>query len=377
LSGFLIVKGLEFCWQGFKMGKSLPEQSSLRRYFFISSPIILFAILFFLFFPYPFNAGYSFPANLPSLFQVPFSVAEGGPHVKSEDWYDATKWLRENTPDPGIDYYDFYQEPGMNKTTGKINPYPYPEQAYGVLARWDMGHLITYYGRRIPVSNPFQQGIGRKTGENEIELGEAVFFLETEEEKAIGYLDELRTRYIIIDYPSHGFFRAIVKWMQSNLQGYVEGTESPTAPSKYDNSMIARLHLFDGKGTTTTREVEGEKIEFFIKPLERFRLVYESKTKVAFFEDTKEEIKEVKIFEYVKGARIIGQAAPGEKISLSAKIKTNQEREFIWEKIFDSQDGYFEFIAPYAQDYQLKIGEKESGVNVSEEDVLEGKIINL
>ena len=377
LSGFLIVKSLEFCWQGFKVRKNLPEKSPLRRYLFISSPTILFAILFFLLFPYPFNAGYPFPANLPSIFQVPFSIAKGGPHVKSEDWYDATKWLRENTPDPGIDYYDFYQEPGINKTTGKINSYPYPEKAYGVLARWDMGHMITYYGHRIPVSNPFQQGIGRKTGENEIELGEAVFFLETEEEKAIGYLDELGVRYIVMDYPSHGFFRAIVKWMQSKLEGYIEGTESPTAPSKYDNSMIARLDLFSGKGTTTTREVGNEKIEFFIKPLEHFRLVYESKTTIAIFEDTKEEIKEVKIFEYVKGAKIIGQTGPGSKVSLSAKIKTNQEREFIWEKIFDSQDGYFEFTAPYSQSYLLKIGDKEIQINVSEEDVLEGKTIQI
>jgi dolichyl-diphosphooligosaccharide--protein glycosyltransferase len=376
LSSFSIVKGFEFSWQGFKFAKNLPEKSHFRRYLFISSTIIVFAILFFLLFPYPFTIGSPFPANLPDIFRIPFSVVKGGIHVKSEDWYDAMKWLKENTPDPGIDYYGFYQEPGINKLTNKINPYPYPPKAYGILARWDMGHLITYYAHRIPVSNPFQQGIGRKKGE-EKELGEVVFFLETEEEKAIDYLDKLGVKYIITDYPDHAKFQSMIKWMQSKLEGYTEGTAPPTAPSKYDNSMIVRLHVLDGRGKMTTREVGNEKIEFFINPLEHFRLIYESKTTTAIFEDSKEEIKEVKIFEYVKGAKIVGQTIPGKQISLSTKIKTNQGREFVWEKNINSQDGYFKFTVPYSQTYQLKIGEKEIQINVSEEDVLEGKEIKI
>jgi dolichyl-diphosphooligosaccharide--protein glycosyltransferase len=376
LAGFLIIRSLEFSWQGFKIAKNLPQESSLGRYLFISSPIIIFAILLFLLFPFPFNIGYPFPANLPDIFRIPFSIAKTGPHVKSQDWYDAMKWLKENTPDPGISYYDFYQEPGINKETGKINSYPYPPQAYGVLTRWDMGHMVTYYAQRIPISNPFQQGIGRKKGEK-IELGESVFFLETEEKKATKYLDELKVKYIITDYPNPGFFRQIVKWMQSKLEGYVEGTVDPKAPSQYDNSMIVRLHVLDGRGKMTERKVGEEKVEFFIEPLEHFRLIYESKTTSAFFEDSREEIKEVKIFEYVKGAKIVGKSRPGEKISLSAKIKTNQGREFIWEKNLDSGNGYFEFTVPYPEIYQLKIGEEETHLIVSEEDILEGREIKI
>ncbi|GAH96094.1 unnamed protein product, partial [marine sediment metagenome] len=383
LSGFLIVKGFEFGWRGLKIAQKIPLKSSVQPYFLAGSLLIIFNVIFFLLFPFPFNIGNPYPKNLPAIFQIPIEGAKTGPFIREDDWYDALKWLRENTPDPGIDYYALYQGPGINKETGEINSYPYPKEAYGVLASWDVGHMITYYAHRIPNSNPFQQGVGQKKRGEEEELGEAVFFLETDEQKAIQYLEELKTRYIITDYVSahpKGIFATKVKWAQGNFEGYyLEGQEPDTTPNKYDNSMIVRLHILDGREETTERKVGDKKIEFYIKPLDHFRLVYESeRTVISPSEDPGDDIKAVKIFEYVKGVRIIGQAKSGTGVTLSTEIETNQGRKFVYQKNTEAEDGHFEFIVPYstevfAQPYKLKIGDKEIEINISEEDVLEGR----
>ncbi len=245
--------------------------------------------------------------------------------------------------------------------------------------------------------NNFQQGIGRKKDGKIIELGEAIFFLEIDEQKAVKYLDKLRVKYIITDYnsadPDAGF-RLKVKWVQGNLEGFLE-EESSKTPSKFDNSMIARLHILDGREETTERKVDNKNIEFYIKPLNHFRLVFESETtSVPISKDNEDEIKKIKVFEYVKGAKIIGKIQPGTKVTISTEIETNQERRFTYQKTFQTKEnGYFEFIVPYstfgkkgilpdqtkfevfAQPYKLKIKNKEIEINVFEEDVLEGKTI--
>jgi len=78
----------------------------------------------------------------------------GGPPY---DWYESLTWMRKNTPEP-ISYYELYQMPEMNKTTGRIEDYNYPPEAYGVISWWDYGHWITRIAHRIPVANPFQPG---------------------------------------------------------------------------------------------------------------------------------------------------------------------------------------------------------------------------
>ena len=398
LSGFLIIKGLEFGWQNLKVAQDFPKKSSTRLYLLVGSLLIIFNSIFFLVFPYPFNIGEPFPRNLPSIFQQALLTAKEGPDIRRDDFYEAMKWLRENTPDPDIDYYSLYKEPGINKETGEISSYSYPKKAYGVLGEWGIGHMITYYAHRIPNSNPFHQGIGQKKGEEVLELGEGIFFLETDEEKTLNYLEKLKTRYIITSSEMinpEGLFRTKVKWVQENLEGYLE-SESNTAPSKFDNSMAVRLHVLDGRGTKTEREVNGQKIEFYIKPLDHFRLIFESQQTVLFSSlHPEDEIKAVKLFEFIKGAKITGQTEPETEVFLSTEINTNQGRNFVYQKNITTKDGHFEFIVPYstfgeggrlpnqtqfavfAKPYKLKIGAKEIEINVSEEEVLEGKTIEI
>jgi len=397
LSGFMIVKGFEFGWRGLKRAEEIPSHSTAQPYLLVGSIFIIFNVIFFLFYPFPFNIGYPFPTNLPAIFSAPYLIAKSGPPMQSNDWYDVMEWLRKNTPDPKIDYYSLYNEPLVDKVSGKILPYNYPPEAYGVLATWDVGHMITYYAHRIPNANNFQQGVGKKVGDKIEEIGETNFFLENEEENALGYLDQMKTRYIITTYPdAEGIFRYKVKWLQGNMQGYDENSAPSIGPSKYDNSMMVRLHLFDGGSETISQILNGGKKEFLIKTLDHFRLVYESANTVSLYKkDPKKEVKEIKIFEYVKGAKIVGFVKAGIKVHLSTEISTNQNRKFIYQKDFQAEGGRFEFTVPYstlgekgrvegetkfdvfAAPYVININNKQFEVNVSEKDILEGRTINL
>lgn len=399
LSSFVIIKVIDLIKEINRKSFENEKESLFLR---IGSFSLIFNFIILVFYPFPFNLTDQFPYNLPKIIIEPYFSARYGGVGREEDWYETLKWLKEKTPDPGLDFYSLYQEPKYNFKLGKIEPYPYPDSAYGVLSTWDVGHIITYYAHRMPTANQFQQGIGRVDEELGIAVpGEASFFIENEEEKAIKMLDELKTKYIITDYGSavgYGAFMGKTKWALGDTKGYYLKEESGqlVTTRKYDKSMIVRLHYFDGR-EWKYKDVE----ESYVKYLDHFRLVYESKTSVfpSFFEyeknDENNNIRLVKIFEYVKGAKIIGFAPSGTKVKISTKITTNQGRKFTYEKSTISQDGKFEFIVPYstegkngwlengtkfevfAEPYEIKIGEKIIKINVKEKDIISGNSIYL
>jgi len=388
LCGFLIVKGIRFAISGWKNSKNSPHKSYLRW----GSALLLFNLAFFVFYPFPFNLTESFPKNLPKIINGALQVGAFDVIQKHEDWYETLEWVRNNTPDPGLDYYAYYQEPEFNSQTGRINPYPYPETAYGVLATWDLGHMITYYGHRLPNANPFQQGLGM-TGEV-TEPGETTFFIETDEKKATEFLQELKTRYVITDYTSAGAEEGFYyKQLWANKK-------SSSSDKEYYQSMIFRLHFLDGRQKQHPSGEEPEQT-LYIEHLDHFRLVYESKMLMApsLFDEEKDapenNITMVKVFEYVKGAKIKGEAPQGTTAEISTKITTNRGREFIYRQNLEVKDGTFEFTVPYstfgkdgwlengtkfgvlADPYEIEINGAERTVSVSEEEILEGKEINL
>ncbi len=108
----------------------------------------------------------------------------GGPNSY---WLEALDWMRYNTPDPGLDFYEIYEAPA----SGEV--YPYPDTAYGVMSWWDYGHWIEVLGRRIPNANPFQQGIGGRTNSIEEENlpGASTFFTASSEEEATAVLEAI------------------------------------------------------------------------------------------------------------------------------------------------------------------------------------------
>jgi dolichyl-diphosphooligosaccharide--protein glycosyltransferase len=390
LFSFAVIYAITFGWQGLQKSKELEGSNTFKKYILIGSVVMIFNGIYFLFYPFPFNAGADFPKSLPYIIGDIFYNAKMSP--AEEDRYEVVEWLKNNTPDPGLDYYELYKEPGADKDTRKVNAYAYPESAYGILAVWDFGHMITYYGHRIPVSNPFQQGIGRKNEDGSIRPGYATFFLERDENAATGYLDQLKTRYVISDSASvnsDGVFQQMIKWAQDNYDGYLEEDSNNLDFNKYYDSTIARLHLFDGRQTSFETKIDDKEKSFNIKPLSHFRLLYESDTTGFTLKiDTKNDVKNYKIFEYVKGAVIKGFALTGTEIKISSKITTNQNRDFIYENSVKSENGKFEIIVPYstglqensetkAEKYKIKIGNYTKEIEISEDDILNGKIINI
>ncbi|MHC1568215.1 MAG: oligosaccharyl transferase, archaeosortase A system-associated [Candidatus Syntropharchaeia archaeon] len=369
LSGFFIMKVV-----GFGLKQEV-EESKKKRKIGVDHLLVTFIIIFAVFYPFPLNIGNPYPANMPEILQYTITTAIGGPH-SNDDWYEALNWMRENTPDPFGDpefYYAYYEPPLPGKD------YDYPDSAYGVMAWWDYGHVITWIAHRIPNANPFQSGIGgpQQGGDP----GACTFLSAQSEEEANNVLDELGSRYVITDsYISLQAFGAVTTWAEKEF-----------TPFTYYNSMMQRLHIFDGRGFQLTET-------YAVPPLKHYRLIHESPTTTPLREGDM-IIKWVKIFEYVKGAKIYGNAQNGSIVSISTNVTTNQNRSFTYSQMIKS-NGSFSFIVPYstegpiegetqfdvyAEPYILKIGnlvndtlewKEEKTIHVNETQVLEGLSIN-
>lgn len=318
----------------------------------------------------------------------------GGPNGY---WIEATQWLRYNTPDPGLDYYESYERPETGES------YEYPDTAYGVMSWWDYGHWIEVIGHRIPNANPFQQGIGgrRDSIEEENLPGASTFFTASSEEEATEVLeavhpdpDKSGARYIVSDVEmATGKFYAMTAWTLDTDDYYVQvqaDTGYMTVPGqRYYNSMEARLHIFDGNGLKQYRMVHESPIA------STQETGYKNVYNVLFGGNVAEENSGyVKIFEYVKGATVTGKASAGETVTISNTILTSQMRTFTYTQTTTAEsDGTYSLTVPYSTTgpiegetqfdtmptgaYVISYGNTTQQVSVSETDVLNGNTIEV
>jgi dolichyl-diphosphooligosaccharide--protein glycosyltransferase len=315
-------------------------------------------------------------------FTYNYQIGSAGVNQMNPDWEAALQWLGNNTPDTGVNYSAIYDQ----KT------FQYPPTAYGIMSWWDYGHMITNIAHRIPNANPFQEGV---TGPD----GAAAYFMSASEDSADAILDADGTRYVITDIEMDtGKFYAMATWYnatvagapyqmnflvpsQSNPNSYVTDffTEAP-----YYQTMISRLHNFDGSMATATTAYYAEYADPTIthetlpvmtnavemnatdavakadqynlnapagyhatvlsgsltRPIENipalshYRLIYESQDAAS---SETADLKYVKIFEYVKGAHIRGSGI------IDIPLVTNQGRNFTYRE--ESVNG--EFVVPY------------------------------
>jgi dolichyl-diphosphooligosaccharide--protein glycosyltransferase len=342
----------------------------------------------------------------PPLNESLATAKRGGISGPPDDWYEALSWMRENTPDTGVDYYALYPE-----------DYTYPEYAYSVMNWWDYGYWITYIAHRIPVANPGQQGIG---GPHQGDRpGACVFFIERNETEANNVADALDVRYVVTDsmmadamkFTINDKYGAIALWAKETPGCEMYLTETGIMfkmDENYFNTMVTKLHMFDGREIIYKGEYIGKSssiMHFHTKPLRHYRLVYESSKYVlphVVFNATTEDVQAwksyrgmnysdkllafeqelhrgfqdpknpelfrwapsfispvsfVKVFEYVKGARIEGSAPDGSIVAIVTNITTNQGREFIYSQTTIS-NGSYEFVVPYSTE-----GPVEGGTN--------------
>ncbi|MCQ6962757.1 oligosaccharyl transferase, archaeosortase A system-associated [Methanolobus chelungpuianus] len=313
-------------------------------------------------------------------------------------WLESLFWMRDNTPDPGIDFLQIYEAPESGERFG------YPDSAYGVMSWWDYGHEIEAIARRLPNANPFQAGIGGRSAsiDEENRPGAAPFFTAPSEEEATAVLeaihpdpDKAAARYIISDVEmATGKFYAMTAWTM-DTEGYYVSVQTDSGAQyvpgeRYYNSMEARLHIFDGDG------------------LQQYRLVHESpEAPTGYTSETgyknvynvlyggNLELTDtgyVKVFEYVEGATITGNAPTGETVTISNTIETNQGRSFTYSQSAIS-DGAYSFTVPYSTEgpipgetqfdvrptgpYTISYGNTTQQVSVSEPDVLNGNVIEV
>jgi dolichyl-diphosphooligosaccharide--protein glycosyltransferase len=350
-----------------------------------------------------------------------YAVASSGALRMNSDWKESLEWMGTYTPETGVDYYKIY-----NNAT-----FSYPAQAYGVMSWWDYGHMITYIAKRIPNANPFQAGVAGPDGA-------AAYFMSQNEAGANNILKNDGTRYIITDIEmDSGKFWAMATWYNASLgaspyqRPYL--VPNPDNPSQYSavtlydipyfQTMVSKLHNFDGSMTepTTAYYVEytepgtsgrpypvitrAENMDIAtakanvdrynsiapvgqhaailndavwrplssIPALQHYRLVHESPRNV--LSSSPPDIKYVKVFEFVPGAKIKGEGV------IEIPLVSNTGRTFVYRQA--STNG--EFNVPYSttgNPYDVKATGKyhivgtDKQFDVSEDAVMQGTQIN-
>lgn len=279
-----------------------------------------------------------------------FAFAKEGRTIDPE-WSDSLIWLEASSPETS-----YYLEPSKA-----------PE--YGVLSWWDYGNWIVYLAKRPVVSNNFQTGV----------QDSAHFFTTDSEDEAKTIMEKLNVKYVITDkLMASGKFGAIAELAGEDIEKYftvetvsgTNGLETVATPKKeFMDTEIYKLHELDG----TT--------------LGNLRLVHESTVP----EKNNNKKNDVKIFEFVPGARLSGTAEPGQSITATLELSSNTGRKFTYQnKVMSDKNGLFEITVPYSTEntagginalsaYSLSAGKNAitSGIQVTENDILNGNQVEV
>ncbi len=284
---------------------------------------------------------------IPNIIVIKSMATENAP-VPDPDLQESFKWLKDNSP-----HTSYYENPDK------------PAE-YGVMSWWDYGNWILYFSERPVVANNFQTGIDDASH----------FLTEPDEKIANEILNKRRVRFVITDAQMVKLkFRSIAMLAGRNPNDYY-GINEPSEAAQirsvnnenrnFFSTMLSRLYVFDGNG------------------LSHYRLIYESKTTAIKSPD----IKYVKIFEYVPGATISGKTSTNGDIKVTLNILTNQGRTFAYTQQTVAKNGRYEIIVPYStqgskyetkpvSDYVIQYANASKAVPVSENDVMEGRELQI
>ncbi len=315
-----------------KINSSGSKQNSQPDYFKIVSSLVLIGLVF-----------------IPCIWAgVAFAKDDG---LIDPVWKDSLTWLGASS----------------SETSYYLDPSGTPE--YGVLSWWDYGNWIVYQAKRPAVSNNFQTGVDDS----------AHFFLTNSEKDAKTIMEKLKVKYVITDnLMAGGKFGSIVKLAGENISKYLNvqtvngngGLQTiATAKKEYTETEIYKLHQLDGSN------------------LGNLRLVHETTAP----EEDNDTTSDVKIFEFVSGARLSGTADPGQNITATLELKSNTGRKFTYQnEVTSDKNGSFEITVPYSTEnkadgvnalstYSLKAGGNVtvSEIQVTEKDVLEGNKVEV
>jgi dolichyl-diphosphooligosaccharide--protein glycosyltransferase len=324
-------------------------------------------------------------------------------------WYDGLTWMKGNTPDVPMGYYEQYDRPADED-------YDYPEGAYGVMSWWDYGHWITVMGHRIPYANPFQQGprpasaFFQATNETRasliLEALPSIAGSESAAEMSVQALrDEVSAqsdqeasengRYVVIDdQMAGGKFPAITQWAGPDRRTYFtqgryqirgQNVTLPETSERYGRTMLAKLYYDDASGLSHYRLVHevdryaivggyirGQQVRTLTSlPLQgdwngiasiasRIQQSTQEGGVVSLGQGSGQFVynanveSRVKLYERVEGATLTGavpDAQNGTPVYAILRLQTHTGRNFTYvQRTTTASDGTFRMTVPYATD---------------------------
>jgi dolichyl-diphosphooligosaccharide--protein glycosyltransferase len=283
---------------------------------------------------------------VPTLLDT-ISFAASTPPDVAGDWQQSLMWLEDNSN--ATSYYD--------------NPSKNGE--YSVMSWWDYGNWIVLMAKRPVVANNFQAGVEDA----------AQFYLSESEENATAVLDKRGCKYIIIDFDMmYSKLNAITTWANKDISSYMkiemEGSQIFAVPQqRLFDTTLGRLYLSDCVG------------------MGHIRLIHESPK----FVGQAPAKSKVKIYEYVPGALIRIKTSPKYRAGALLNMTSNQGRAFIYAneavpggetldvRVSYSTEGRYgvHAVNPYLVFAGNEAGVKRMNLNVSENDILQGKVIDV
>ncbi len=252
LTGYLSWKLLEFLdvgrWAALYRRKAAPVSRGARRVSIVLGVTLVFLVVFV-----P-NLGLppDWEGKTTGVIQAAKELAP------SDAWYDSLVWLRENTPEP-FGTPEFYLDEYTTPPVGEY--YPYPESAYGVMAWWDYGHWITRIARRLANHGP--------GGNWSIPVARS--FTAQDEATATEIIDEIDSRYVVIDYATAtGKFHSMVTFAGGDPDDFREVYFAERDGviirivffyPEYYRALSTRLYNFDGQAVTPESTMVIEYVE--------------------------------------------------------------------------------------------------------------------
>ena len=226
------------------------------------------------------------------------AVARGGPHGVRNRLVDAgSRWLGANSP----------------PTSGWFDPEVLPE--YAVLSSWDAGHMLRYRARRPLVQDNF----GVYGGRENYDAAER-YFAARDEAEAVAMLDALGVRYVMADRHGAGRTAAYPEGTLAHRLAFAFGTAWPADALAPAVPALSHHRLL-------WHQRSGRALEFAAEP-PGFALG---------------------IWEIVAGARVVGFAAPGERVEASLVLRTAQGRRHRYRAVAEADgEGRYVFVLPYS-----------------------------
>jgi dolichyl-diphosphooligosaccharide--protein glycosyltransferase len=216
--------------------------------------------------------------------------------------------------------------------------------AWGILAPWEIGHVLEYTARRPTVSDNFGNDIGSENYER------ALRYFQSDEASAAALLEALSVRYVVSQ----------------------RDTDFLGAAPPADSMAIG---LFERDGSAQAGAAA----------LARHRLVHDAKP--LYFTARPNEPR-YKVFEFVRGAEIVGESAPGAQIRATLELRSNRGRPFRYAALaVAGDDGRYALRVPYATEggppgievapaYLLACDGEQQAVTVDESAVQTGARID-